>query len=92
MFASLFVFPQPSSRAWRARAILWCIASGLIALADAAPTTAAPPCRPALAFQQVSFSPINYETMRRQWTATLPVDGAPGATTSGRFARGNRWI
>jgi len=31
---------------------------GVIVLADAAQATAAPPCKPALAFQQVSFSPI----------------------------------
>jgi hypothetical protein len=85
MFASLFVFPQPSSRVRPARTVLWCIAFGLIALANAAPATAAPLCRPALAFQQVGFSPMDFETMRRRWTATLSVDGSPCAATSGRF-------
>ena len=61
------------------------LASGLIALAATAPATAAPLCKPALAFRQVSFSPIDLETMRRRWTATLSVDASRCATTSGRF-------
>lgn len=85
MFASLFIFPQPSSRVCRARTIFQLIGLGLIALAEAAPATAAPLCKPALTFQQVNFSPINYETMRRQWTASLSVDGASCSATSGRF-------
>ena len=85
MFASLFVSPRNSSRVSRARTILRCSAFGLIALAGIAPATAAPLCAPALAFQQVGFSPINYETMRRRWTATLSVDAAPCAATSGHF-------
>jgi hypothetical protein len=82
MFASLFVSPQPSSRVWPARTVLQRVALGSMALAEA---MAAPSCKPALAFRQVSFSPINHETMRRRWTATLSVDGSPCAATSGRF-------
>jgi hypothetical protein len=82
MFASLFVSPQPSSRIWPARAVLQCVALGSMALAEA---MAAPSCKPALAFRQVSFSPINHETMRRRWTATLSVDGSRCATATGRF-------
>jgi hypothetical protein len=85
MFASLFVSPHPSSRVRRSRTIPWCIAFGLIALAGTAPATAAPLCKPALAFQEVGFSPIDFETMRRRWTAKLSVDGSPCATMSGRF-------
>jgi hypothetical protein len=85
MFASLFVSSQLSSRVRPARAILWCIAFGLIALAGTAPATAALLCKPALAFQEIGFSPIDFETMRRRWTARLSVDGSPCATTSGRF-------
>jgi hypothetical protein len=61
MFASLFVSPQPSSRA---RKIFQRVAFGLIALAEIAQATAAPLCTPALAFQQVGFSPIKFHTMR----------------------------
>jgi len=85
MFASLFASLQCPPRVWRALTILPCIALGVIVLADAAQATAAPPCKPALAFQQVSFSPINFETMQRRWTTILSVDAAPCATTSGGF-------
>ena len=76
MFASLFASLQCPSRVWRALTIPVAIVSGWIAT---------PLCRPALAFQHVSFSPINYETMQRRWSATLLVDASPCATTSGRF-------
>jgi hypothetical protein len=85
MFASLFVSPRSSSGVWRARTILQCIAFGLISFADTAQATTALLCKPALAFQQVGFSPINFETMQRRWTATLLVDASACATTSGRF-------
>jgi hypothetical protein len=85
MFASRLVFPRPSSRVGPACTILRCVAFGSIALAGIAPATAAPLCKPALAFQKVGFSPIDLETMRRRWTATLSVDASPCATTSGRF-------
>ena len=85
MFASQLIPPQPSSRIWRARTILQCSAFGLISLAGTAQATTAPLCKPALAFQQVSFSPIDFETMQRRWTATLLVDASPCATPSGRF-------
>jgi hypothetical protein len=85
MFASLFAFLRSSSRVRRALKAFWCLASGLIALAGAAQATAAPLCKPALAFRQVSFSPINYETMQRRWSATLSVDASSCASASGRF-------
>jgi len=85
MFASLFVFPKSSSRLAHTRTILRCTAFGLSALACAAQATAAPTCQPQLAFRQVSFSPINYETMQRRWSATLSVDASGCASASGRF-------
>jgi hypothetical protein len=86
MFASRFVSPRSSSRVRRALKAFCCLASGLIALAGAAPATAAPAlCKPALTFRQVSFSPIDYETMQRRWSATLSVDASSCATASGQF-------
>ena len=75
MFASLFVFP-------RSRAILSFTTIGLFALACAAQATAASVCKPHLAFGQVNFSPINYETMERRWSATtrwLVLNGPSGS-------------
>jgi hypothetical protein len=85
MFASLFIFPNSSSGAGRAGAILQALTLGLFALANATQAVAAPVCRPALAFRQVSFSPINLETMQRRWAATLSVDASRCATASGSF-------
>ena len=78
MFASLFASPN-------SRAILRSTTIGLFALAGAVQATAAPVCKPDLAFSQVNFSPINYETMERRWSARLSVDASRCATTSGRF-------
>jgi hypothetical protein len=85
MFASFFVSPELLSRVRRACTLFQCIALGSIALADTGQAMAAKLCKPALAFQHVGFSPINFETMRRRWTATLSVDASPCATTSGDF-------
>lgn len=85
MFASFSVFPTSSLRLRRARTILRCTALGLITMIDAVQATAAPVCQPQLAFRQVSFSPINYETMQRRWRATLSVDASGCASASGRF-------
>jgi hypothetical protein len=74
MFASLW-----------ASSMLRSAALGLGALVCAMQATAAPICKPHLAFRQVNFSPINYETMERRWSATLAVDASRCATTSGRF-------
>lgn len=83
MFASHLSYQTPSLE--RVLKAFRCLAFGLIALVAATPATAAPLCKPALAFQHVSFSPIDYETMQRRWSATLSVDASPCATTSGRF-------
>jgi hypothetical protein len=40
---------------------------------------------PALEFQRVTFSPIDYRTMQRYWAAVLAVDASSCATTSGPF-------
>jgi hypothetical protein len=85
MFASLFISPQLSSRVSRTHTVILRLAFGLTAAAGITQAAAAPLCKPVLAFQQVGFSPINYETMRRQWAATLSVDGTPCATASGRY-------
>ena len=74
MFASPFASPM-----LRSAALVLC------ALACATQATAADVCKPQLAFRQVNFSPINYETMERRWSATLSVDASRCATTSGRF-------
>lgn len=44
-----------------------------------------PTCRPALAFKEVRFSPMQPPTMERKWTAVLSVDASRCATTSGSF-------
>jgi hypothetical protein len=42
-------------------------------------------CRPALAFKEVRFSPMQPPTMERKWTAVVSVDASRCATVSGRF-------
>lgn len=49
------------------------------------PAMAVPLCKPALAFKEVRFSPVQPETMERIWSATVSVDASPCATSSGRF-------
>ena len=85
MFASCFASLLPSSRIRSLRAILRCTALGLFVAACATQATAGPVCKPHLAFRQVNFSPINYETMERRWSATLSVDASRCDTASGRF-------
>ena len=85
MFASCFASLLPSSHIRSLRAILRCTALGLFVAACATQATAGPVCKPHLAFRQVNFSPINYETMERRWSATLSVDASRCDTASGRF-------
>ena len=49
------------------------------------PAMAVPLCKPALAFKEVRFSPVQPETMERIWSATVSVDASPCATSPGRF-------
>jgi hypothetical protein len=83
MFASRDPNLNSPARVRRACAILLSIPLGLSALAFAA--QAEPVCKPDLAVRKASFSPINYETMRRIWSGTLSVDASDCAIASGSF-------
>ena len=54
-------------------------------IGDAASAAGDRICKPALTFADVKFSPVDRETMQRTWTATVLVDAARCATSSGRF-------
>ncbi len=60
--------------------------AGSIGLVGVTPAVAQETCRPALAFKQVRFSPMQPPTFERTWTAVLSVDASRCATTSGPFA------
>ena len=44
-----------------------------------------PVCRPALAFKDVQFSPMQPPTLERRWTATVAVDASRCATHSAGY-------
>ena len=73
MFASYLTSP-----------IAFGLAAGL-ALTCIPHAVAAPICKPALAFRDISFSATHPETMERTWTAALSVDASRCATASGHF-------
>jgi|SRR5581483_3009608 len=85
MFANLVTSHASYSTLGRVGVILRCAALAMVAFANVAPALAGSVCRPALAFRQVRFSPIDLETMQRRWAATLSVDASSCATASGSF-------
>ena len=82
MFASL-VTSRTSHRC--AGAMPRAVLLALILSANLAQAMATTVCKPALAIQDVHFSPIDLETMQRHWAAALSVDASSCATTSGAF-------
>jgi hypothetical protein len=67
------------------RSLIASLLAGSIALIAVTQAVGGPACRPALAFKDVRFSPMQPPTMERKWTAVLSVDASRCATTSGRF-------
>jgi hypothetical protein len=65
-------------------ALATCVAL-LVGLGDGASAAGDRICKPALSFADVKLSPVDRETMQRTWTATVLVDAARCATSSGRF-------
>jgi len=59
--------------------------ASVLALAGMTQASSQPVCRPALAFRNIQFSPMQPPKMERKWTAVLSVDASRCATTSGRF-------
>jgi hypothetical protein len=63
--------------------------ASLLALADMAQAAGQPVCRPALAFKDVQFSPMQPPTLERRWTAIVAVDASRCAVdTAGYFEIG----
>jgi len=67
------------------RSRIFVLLAGSIAVVGAAQATGQQTCRPALAFKEVRFSPMQPPKMERKWTAVVSVDASRCATTSGRF-------
>src|SRR3954447_25686740 len=64
--------------------------AGIFALAGMAQADGQPVCRPALAFKDVQFSPMQPPTLERRWTATVAVDASRCAIDSGGVLR--NWL
>jgi len=58
------------------------VLAATIDFAGAAEAASRPHCRPALAFTDVQFSPMQPPTMERRWSATVSVDASSCAKNS----------
>jgi hypothetical protein len=67
------------------RSFILGLLAGAIGLIGVTPAAGQQTCRPALAFREVRFSPMQPPTMERTWTAVLSVDASSCATTAGSF-------
>ena len=67
------------------RSCIFALLAGSIGLVGVAQAAGHLTCRPALAFKEVRFSPMQPPRMERKWSAILSVDASRCATTSGRF-------
>ena len=61
------------------------VLAGTIDFASAAQPAGRPLCRPALAFTDVQFSPMQPPTMERRWSATVLVDASSCAKNSAGY-------
>ena len=61
------------------------VLAGTIDFAGAAQAAGRPLCRPALAFTDVQFSPMQPPTMERRWSATVLVDASGCAKNSAGY-------
>lgn len=59
--------------------------ASILALAGMAQAAGQPVCRPALAFKDVQFSPMQPPTLERRWTAIVAVDASRCATDSAGY-------
>jgi hypothetical protein len=62
--------------------------AGLLCLVGTAQAIGQQTCRPALAFKEVQFSPMQLHTGERRWTAKVFADASRCATTAGYFEIG----
>src|SRR4030088_785583 len=67
------------------RSCIFGLLAGGIGLVGVTQAAGQETCRPALAFKEVRFSPMQPPTMERKWTAVLSVDASRCATTAGLF-------
>ena len=61
------------------------VLAGTIGFTGAAQAAGRPLCRPALAFTDVQFSPMQPPTMERRWSATVSVDASRCAANSAGY-------
>jgi hypothetical protein len=59
--------------------------ASIFALAGTTQVAGQPVCRPALAFKDVQFSPMQPPTLERRWTAIVAVDASRCATDSAGY-------
>jgi hypothetical protein len=67
------------------RSYISALLAGLIGLASVSQAAGGQVCKPALAFKEVQFSPMQPPTLERRWTAIVSVDASRCATTAGYF-------
>lgn len=75
-------------------AMSWCprsvvvVLAAIVGLSGTTPGLAERMCKPALAFKEIRFSPMQEPARERTWSAVLSVDALRCATASGRFEIG----
>ena len=70
------------------RICIFALLAGVIGLVGETQASDRKSCKPALAFKEVRFSPMQPPTLERKWTAVLSVDASRCTTTAGFFEIG----